>query len=149
MKFFRKRPLWVSAALRAANERRPPEEAPAFSSHSELVDAFSREAKRAAKELEGVPYEDRELFEREHRMMRIAALERYLNDEPVLARAPTLAYRMGKFVRRHQGGVLGAALTLLALVSATAITAWQMVEANRQRDIAILMLGLGLRVGLP
>jgi len=64
-------------------------------------------------------------------------LQRFLNDEPVLAQPPTMAYRVGKFVRRHRGGVLGAALTLLALLSATAITAWQMVEANRQRDIAI------------
>ncbi len=66
-----------------------------------------------------------------------ADLRRFLDDEPVTAQPITVAYRVNKFVRRHRGGVLVASLMLLALVASTAITAWQMVEAQRQRDIAM------------
>jgi serine/threonine protein kinase len=43
-------------------------------------------------------------------------LERYLAEEPVHACPPTAGYRLRKFVRRHKGPVLAAALVLLALV---------------------------------
>ena len=64
-------------------------------------------------------------------------LQRFLNDEPVTAQPITVSYRVNKFVRRHRGGVLMASLVLIALVASTAITAWQMVEARQQRDIAL------------
>jgi serine/threonine-protein kinase len=64
-------------------------------------------------------------------------LRSYLQHEPVTAQAPTIRYRAQKFVRRHRGGVLAATLTVLALVSAAAITAWQGMEAQRQRDAAV------------
>jgi len=44
-------------------------------------------------------------------------VQRYLNDEPVLACPPSFGYRLGKFLRRNKGPVLAAALVLLALVS--------------------------------
>ncbi len=65
-------------------------------------------------------------------------LQRYLNHEPVQAKAPTIPYRVGKFVRRHRGGVLVATLMLVALISAAAMTTWQMLEAQRERDYALL-----------
>ena len=64
-------------------------------------------------------------------------LMRYLNNEPVKAQAQTIRYRAQKFVRRHRGGVLAASLTVLALISAAAITTWQSIEARQQRDVAI------------
>ncbi len=64
-------------------------------------------------------------------------LERYLSGHPVLARPDTAAYRIGKFVKRHKVAVLAGCSTLGALVTATGITAWQMLEARRQRDIAV------------
>lgn len=64
-------------------------------------------------------------------------LRRYLDDEPVTARPITVFYRVNKFIRRHSGGVLAALLALLALMASTAITAWQMVEAQQQRDLAM------------
>ena len=64
-------------------------------------------------------------------------LRSYLRHEPVTAQAPTIRYRAQKFLRRHRGGVLAAALTLLTLLSAAAITAWQGMEAQRQRDAAV------------
>ncbi len=66
-----------------------------------------------------------------------ADLRRHLDGLPIAARPPSMQYRLGKFVRRHQGGVAVALLTLTALVASTVITAWQMVEAKRQRDIAV------------
>ncbi len=42
-------------------------------------------------------------------------IQRYLADEPVEARPPSAAYRLGKFVKRHRTAVLAASLVLLAL----------------------------------
>jgi tetratricopeptide (TPR) repeat protein len=64
-------------------------------------------------------------------------LEAYLLGYPVSAAGQRPGYQLRKFVQRNRGGVLGALLSLLALVSATLITGWQMVEAKQQRDIAI------------
>jgi eukaryotic-like serine/threonine-protein kinase len=63
-------------------------------------------------------------------------LNRYLRQEPVAARANTLGYRVGKFVRRNRGGVAAAALTTLTLVAVAALAVSQAVEAKRQRDEA-------------
>jgi hypothetical protein len=43
-------------------------------------------------------------------------IERYLADDVVEARPPSLGYRVSKFVRRHKGQVTAASLVLLALV---------------------------------
>ena len=64
-------------------------------------------------------------------------LEAYLTGYPVGAAGQSSAYRLRKFVRRNLGGVLGAAVTLVALVAATVTTSWQMVEARRQESIAV------------
>jgi eukaryotic-like serine/threonine-protein kinase len=60
-------------------------------------------------------------------------LKRYLNDEPVSARAESRAYRMRKFVRRHRLAVAAVASTVLVLVAGIAGTTWQAIEARRQR----------------
>jgi serine/threonine-protein kinase len=64
-------------------------------------------------------------------------LRRYLKCETVSALPDTLDYRAKKFMQRHRGAVLSAALTVLALVAAVAITTWQSVEERRQRDAAV------------
>jgi len=64
-------------------------------------------------------------------------LRRYLNDEPVLARPDSHAYRIGKFVRRHRLGVGAASATLLALIAGVIGTTWQAFEARRERDAAL------------
>ena len=60
-------------------------------------------------------------------------LKRYLNDEPVSARAESRAYRMRKFVRRHRLAVGAVASIVLVLVAGIAGTTWQAIEARRQR----------------
>ena len=44
-------------------------------------------------------------------------LRRYLDHEPVSARADSLAYRVSKFVRRYRLAVGAASVTVLALVA--------------------------------
>ncbi|HEX5788957.1 MAG TPA: serine/threonine-protein kinase [Woeseiaceae bacterium] len=68
----------------------------------------------------------------------IADLKNYLRREPVSALPATIGYRTRRFVGRHRGGVLSAALTAIVLVAATTVAAWQSVEARRQRDAAIM-----------
>jgi tetratricopeptide (TPR) repeat protein len=61
----------------------------------------------------------------------------YLAHQPVSARADSVAYRAGKFIRRHRAGVIMSAVTAIALVAATILTTLQMLEASRQRDAAL------------
>src|SRR4051794_14714052 len=45
-----------------------------------------------------------------------ADLKRYLQNEPVVARPPSMAYQFQKFVRRHKGAVAAASAVAMALV---------------------------------
>jgi serine/threonine protein kinase len=60
-------------------------------------------------------------------------IERYLHDEPVQAGPPGAGYRLRKFVRRHRGPVLAAALVLFALLAGQAGAAWGLVRAEAAR----------------
>lgn len=64
-------------------------------------------------------------------------LNRFLRTEPVEARESTASYKLRKFAARHRGGVISAALTTLALVAAVVLATMQMIEARKQRDIAL------------
>jgi serine/threonine protein kinase len=64
-------------------------------------------------------------------------LRRYLADEPVSARADSVAYRASKFVARHRLGVLATSIVLATIVAATVVALRQAVEATRQRDRAL------------
>jgi serine/threonine-protein kinase len=65
-------------------------------------------------------------------------LRRHLAHEPVSARPDTFAYRTAKFVRRHRLGVAAAAALVATLVAGIVGTAWQAVEAQRQRAAAVV-----------
>jgi WD40 repeat protein/serine/threonine protein kinase len=58
-------------------------------------------------------------------------VQRYLNDEPVLARPPSQAYRVGKLLRRNKLAFVASAAVLAALVLGAAVSAWQAVLARR------------------
>jgi serine/threonine protein kinase len=62
-----------------------------------------------------------------------ADIRRYLNNEPVLAVPPSLAYRARKFSRRHRAGLMMLSAFVLVLVVAAAISIWQGIVARRQR----------------
>ena len=62
-------------------------------------------------------------------------IERYLGDEPILARPPTASYRFQKFVRRNRFAAFAAAVALLALVIGTVgfgIGLLKTIKAERQ-----------------
>jgi len=72
-----------------------------------------------------------------------ADVQRYLDDEPVVAGPPTAAYRVRKFIRRHRGKVVAASAFLLLLVAAVAglTTALVAVDKERKRkDDALALL---------
>ncbi|MEM7248593.1 MAG: serine/threonine-protein kinase, partial [Acidobacteriota bacterium] len=57
-------------------------------------------------------------------------LERYLRHQPVVARPPTLRYRLARFIRRNRAVSAALALTLLTLVTAVIVTTNKALEAN-------------------
>ena len=60
-------------------------------------------------------------------------VERYLADESVEACPPSAGYRLRKFVRRHRGPVLAAAIIFLLLVGGIVGTTWGLIRADRAR----------------
>jgi WD40 repeat protein len=61
-------------------------------------------------------------------------LARHLNGEPVIAREATLAYRMGKRIRRNKALTAGLTFAVLALVIGLVVTR-QQLQAARDRDL--------------
>ena len=64
-------------------------------------------------------------------------LRRYMNHEPVTARADSIGYRAGKFLRRHRAGVTIAAAVVTALAGTTVFALRAKASATRQRDEAV------------
>jgi len=58
-------------------------------------------------------------------------LQRHLNNEPVVARPPSKAYQVQKFVRRNRVMVTAAAIIGVVLVLGTLVSAWQAVRARQ------------------
>lgn len=63
-------------------------------------------------------------------------LERFLGDEPVLARPPSARYRTRKFVQRHTASVALASALLLLLVGVAVLQTIQAERITRARDQA-------------
>jgi WD40 repeat protein/serine/threonine protein kinase len=57
-------------------------------------------------------------------------IRRYLDNEPILARPPSAAYRFHKLVRRNKLAFAGASAVAAALVIGLALSAWQYVEKS-------------------
>ena len=66
----------------------------------------------------------------------ILDLRRYLNNDDVLARPPTAAYKFGKFARRNRGALAAAGAIFLVLIAATVVSMWHAHEARKARDLA-------------
>jgi eukaryotic-like serine/threonine-protein kinase len=60
-------------------------------------------------------------------------IRRHLEGLPVTARKDTLAYRSGKFIRRHKAGVAAMITLMLSLVGGIIATTWQAQMAQAQR----------------
>jgi len=63
-------------------------------------------------------------------------IRRYLQHEPVLARAPSAAYRTRKFLRRHRVGVAAATVMVLGLLAGTVGSTVGLVRAKRAERLA-------------
>jgi hypothetical protein len=58
-------------------------------------------------------------------------VRRHLSNEPVAAAAPSTAYTLRKFVRRHRAGIAFSAALVVLLMAGTAVSTWQAVRATR------------------
>jgi serine/threonine protein kinase/WD40 repeat protein len=63
----------------------------------------------------------------------VADLKRHLNNEPVVARPPSAAYRFQKAFRRHKVGFISTGLVILALMVGVTVATWQAVVATRAK----------------
>jgi serine/threonine protein kinase len=78
-------------------------------------------------------------------------VERFREGKPVLARPQGVAYRLGKYLKRHRWALATAALVAVVLASALGIVAWQarsaMHEAARAQAMQAFIVGLIERAG--
>jgi tetratricopeptide (TPR) repeat protein len=65
-----------------------------------------------------------------------ADVERFLRDEPIMARPPGALYRAGKFVRRHKALTAASAVALLALALGVAGLSAGLLQARKQAAAA-------------
>ena len=63
-------------------------------------------------------------------------LSRYLNGLPVRARRGTMAYTLGKYVRRHRWGLAAGSLILVLILGFTLALSRQLERAEHERDRA-------------
>ncbi|HEV3120053.1 MAG TPA: serine/threonine-protein kinase, partial [Gemmataceae bacterium] len=64
-------------------------------------------------------------------------IERYLRDEAIEARPPSRIYRLRKFGRKHSTAVMTAMVVVLALLTGTALAAWQAIVATGAKQDAL------------
>jgi serine/threonine protein kinase len=64
-------------------------------------------------------------------------LQRYLNDEPVLARPPSTSYRAAKFIHKHKVGVAAISAVAMALILGIIGTTVGLLRARQSRDLAV------------
>jgi tetratricopeptide (TPR) repeat protein len=67
-----------------------------------------------------------------------ADLERYLRNEPIVARPPSALYLLGKFARRNRAWTAAAVVSALAIVGGAAAATWQALEATHERNLALM-----------
>ncbi len=60
-----------------------------------------------------------------------ADINRFRNNEPIIARPPSAGYRIGKYIRRHKLRVTAASLILVALLAGVAVGAAGLIRALR------------------
>ncbi len=65
-----------------------------------------------------------------------ADIRRHLRDEPIVARPASALYQLRKFARRHKPLVFAAATVMIAMATATVVSAWQARVAERARVFA-------------
>jgi WD40 repeat protein/serine/threonine protein kinase len=64
-------------------------------------------------------------------------IQRYLDNEPVLARPPSNLYRLQKLLRKHRGAFAAAAAILVTLLAGAGISGWQAIRATKAEHSAL------------
>lgn len=64
-------------------------------------------------------------------------VRRHLDHEPVLARPPSLTYRMGKTFRRNRVAFVATAAVLTSLVIGTTVSTWLFLKERQMRQRAV------------
>jgi serine/threonine protein kinase len=64
-------------------------------------------------------------------------VERYLANQPVRARPPSVVYRLRKFARRHKALAISTAVVLCSLALGVAGITWQAIRATREQQRAL------------
>lgn len=65
-----------------------------------------------------------------------ADVQRYLDDEPILARPPSRTYQLKKFAQRNRALVAGVVAAFVALTAGSIATAWQAMRAMEGQRLA-------------
>ena len=64
-------------------------------------------------------------------------LQRHLDHHPVIAAAPSAAYRLGKFVRRHKVAVTAGAAVTAAIMLGFGVSTWLFFKEKAARGRAV------------
>ena len=64
-------------------------------------------------------------------------VQRYLNNEPVLARPPSRVYRLQKLLRRNKAAFAAIGAVALALVAGLGVSSWLLVKEREARQRAV------------
>jgi non-specific serine/threonine protein kinase/serine/threonine-protein kinase len=138
----------ISEALRLIREEDPPRPSNRLSESKESLASISAQRKlepaRLARELRGeLDWIVMKALEkdRDRRYSTPAAfaedVDRYLCQSAILARPPSLGYRLAKFGRRNRAVVLTVITTAAALLLGTTVAAYQAFAATRARNDAL------------
>jgi hypothetical protein len=138
----------ISEALRLIREEDPPRPSNRLSESKESLASISAQRKlepaRLARELRGeLDWIVMKALEknRDRRYSTPLAfaedVDRYLCQEAILARPPSLAYRLAKFGRRNRAAVLALSTIAAALLLGTTVAVWQAVAATSARNDAL------------
>ncbi len=65
-----------------------------------------------------------------------ADIDRYLSNDPILARPASAGYQLRKFARRNRALFVGLTVAVLGLLGGTSVAVWKAVEASHERDNA-------------
>ncbi len=66
-----------------------------------------------------------------------ADIGRHLDDEPVLAAAPSASYRLKKYANKHRALLSTAAVVITSLLIGTTVSIWKAIEANHASAEAV------------
>ena len=64
-------------------------------------------------------------------------IQRYLEDQPIVARPPSASYHLQKFARRHKALVAGTTAVFVVLVGGIVASTWQAARATRASQQAM------------